>query len=54
MTVILSLIAMGARQIILARINVVEEVDKQKNMGIAYIEAMIYISIGLLLSGTIA
>lgn len=54
LTVVLSLIAMVARHIILAKINVVEEVDKQKNMGIAYIEAMIYVSIGFLLSGTIA
>ena len=42
------------KRIILAKINVVEEVDKQKNMGVAYIEAMIYISIGFLLSATIA
>ena len=54
LTVALSLIAMGARQVILAKIDVVEEVDKQKNMGIAYIEAMIYISIGFILSGIIA
>ena len=31
-----------------------EEVDVQKNMGIAYIEAMIYVSIGFILAGTIA
>lgn len=54
LTITLSLIAMAARQVILAKINVVEEVDKQKNMGIAFIEAMIYISIGFILSGTIA
>ena len=54
LTIALSLIAMGARQVILAKIDVVEEVDKQKNMGIAFIEAMIYISIGFILSGTIA
>lgn len=54
LTVTLSLIAMGARHIILAKIDVVEEVDNQRNMGIAYIEAMIYISIGFLLAGTIA
>jgi len=54
LTITLSLIAMAARHIILAKIDVVEEVDTQKNLGIAYIEAMIYISIGLLLSGLIA
>ncbi len=54
LTIILSLIAMAARHVILAKIDVVEEVDKQQNLGIAYIEAMIYISIGFLLSGIIA
>jgi len=54
LTIALSLIAMGARQVILAKIDVVEEVDKQRNMGIAFIEAMIYISIGFILSGIIA
>ena len=54
LTIALSLIAMGARQIILAKIDVVKEVDIQKNMGIAYVEAMIYVSIGFILAGTIA
>lgn len=54
LTITLSLIAMAARHIILAKIDVVEEVDNQQNMGIAYIEAMIYISIGFLLAGAIA
>ncbi len=54
LTVVLSLIAMGARHIILAKIDVVDEVDNQRNLGVAYIEAMIYVSIGFLLSGIIA
>lgn len=54
LTVALSLIAIGARHIILAKINVVEEVDQQANIGIGFIEATIYISIGLLLAALIA
>jgi len=54
LTIALSLIAIIARQIILAKINVVDEVDNQQNMGIGFIEAVIYISIGMLLAGLIA
>lgn len=54
LTVLLSLIAIAARQVILAKIDVVNEVDNQQNMGIGFIEATIYISIGLLLAGLIA
>ena len=54
LTVVLSLIAIAARHIILAKIDVVDEVDNQKNIGIGFIEATIYISIGLLLAGLIA
>ncbi len=54
LTITLSLIAIIARHIILAKINVVDEVDKQQNMGIGFIEAIIYVSIGLLLAGLIA
>jgi len=54
LTVVLSLIAIAARQVILAKIDVVNEVDHQQNIGIGFIEATIYISIGLLLAGLIA
>lgn len=54
LTVVLSALAIGARHIILAKINVVEEVDEQQNLGIGFIEAMIYVAIGLLLSSLIA
>jgi len=54
LTIVLSLIAIAARHIILAKINVVDEVDNQKNIGVGFIEALIYISIGLLLSSLIA
>ncbi|MDH3325735.1 MAG: DUF350 domain-containing protein [Gammaproteobacteria bacterium] len=54
LTIALSLIAIAARHIILAKIDVVNEVDIQQNMGIGFIEATIYVSIGLLLAGLIA
>lgn len=54
LTIALSLIAIVARHIILAKIDVVDEVDNQQNMGIGFIEAVIYVSIGLLLASLIA
>jgi len=54
LTIILSALAIGARHVILAKINVVEEVDEQQNLGIGFAEAMIYVAIGLLLSSLIA
>jgi len=46
-TMLVSLLAVVARSVILAGVNVVEEVDQQHNLGVAAIEAAIYISIGL-------
>ncbi len=54
LTVVLSLIAIAARYVILMNIDVVDEVDNQQNIGIGFIEAIIYISIGLLLASLIA
>lgn len=54
LSVVLSLLAIFARQIILAKINVVEEVDEQQNLGIGFVEAMIYVSVGFILSSLIA
>ena len=54
LTLLLSLLALAARSIILANINVVEEVDEQHNVGVAFIEAVIFIAIGLLLGGVLA
>ncbi len=42
---VISLLAGFARKIILAGIDVIEEVDKQKNYGIAMIEATIFIAL---------
>ena len=54
LTVLLSVIAIVARHLILAKIDVVNEVDVQENLGIGFAEAMIYVAIGLLLSSLIA
>lgn len=40
-----------ARKFVLPGINVGEEVDKQKNIGVASIEAVIFIAIGLIFKG---
>lgn len=45
----LSILSIIARHIILAGINVVEEVDIQQNVAIGSIEASIYIAIGIVL-----
>lgn len=54
LTIVLSLIAIAARHVILLKIDVVDEVDQQQNMGIGFIEATIYVAIGLILAGLIA
>jgi len=48
-SVILSLISSVARFIILAGIDVVEEVDHQENVAIGAIEAAIYVSVAILI-----
>ncbi len=54
LVVTLSLLAILSRLIILRGINVVEEVDNQRNVGIGLIEAAIYIIYGLLLAALFA
>ena len=49
LSVLLFLLAGIARRIILKNINVVEEVDQQHNKGVAFMEAAIFLAIGLLL-----
>lgn len=46
-----SLLAMLARRVILVGIDVVEEVDRQHNTGVAAIEAAISIAVGLFIAG---
>jgi hypothetical protein len=43
-----------ARRVILFGVDVVEEVDRQENIGVATIEAAIYISVGLFFTALFA
>lgn len=52
--VLVSLLAIVARNIILMGVDVVEEVNNQNNIGVAAIEAAIYISIGLFFTALFA
>ena len=49
LVVVATLFSFIARKFILSGIDVVEEVDTQRNIGVATIEAVIFLSIGLLL-----
>jgi uncharacterized membrane protein YjfL (UPF0719 family) len=49
----LTLFALVARKIILRGIDVVEEVDRQANVGVAAIEAAIFVGIGLVMKAVI-
>ena len=49
-SLMLSMLALFARKIILAGIDVVDEVDKQRNVAVGAIEGAIFISIGLLMA----
>ena len=53
-TVLVSLLAIIARNIVLLGVNVVEEVNDQNNVGVAAIEAAIYISIGMFFTALFA
>ncbi len=50
MTILVSLFAIGARLVVLPKVDVKEEVDIQNNFGVAMIEAVIYISMGVVLA----
>ncbi len=49
-TLLITILAWLARQVILRGINIVEEVDNQHNVGVAYIEAAIFVSIAIILN----
>lgn len=49
MTVFLSVLSIAARHVILRNIDVVQEVDQQRNVGVGLIEAAIYVANGFLL-----
>ena len=50
LVLLVSLLSILARKIVLMGIDVVEEVDHQKNVGVAAVECAIYLSMGLLLA----
>ena len=52
--VLVSVLAIFARTVILAGVDVVDEVDNQKNVGVAAVEAAIYLSIGLFFTALFA
>lgn len=52
--VLVSMLAIIARSVVLMGIDVVEEVNNQNNIGVAAIEAAIYISIGLFFTALFA
>jgi len=49
----LTLFALIARKVILRGVDVVEEVDRQSNVGVAAIEAAIFVGIGLVMKAVI-
>lgn len=51
---LITLFASLARRIILAGIDIVEEVDRQQNIGVAFIEAIIFISVAIILNPLMA
>lgn len=53
-TLLVSVLAIFARKVILAGVDVVDEVDNQSNVGVAAIEAAIYVSIGLFFTALFA
>lgn len=53
-TVLVSVLAIFARKVILTGVDVVDEVDNQSNVGVAAIEAAIYLSIGLFFTALFA
>ena len=48
--IFITILAAIARRFILIGINVIEEVDNQKNIGVAFIEAQIFISMAIILN----
>ena len=49
----LSALSIIAQRVVLLGIDVVEEVDNQRNIGVAAIEAAIFIGFGLIITGVL-
>ena len=54
LAVSLSLLAIILRRVLLASIDVVQEVDREQNIAVAAIEAAIYLAVGLLLAASLS
>ncbi|MFV1984068.1 MAG: DUF350 domain-containing protein [Thiohalomonadales bacterium] len=50
-TALLSPLATITRVVVLSGINIVDEIDNQQNVGVAYIEATIFIAVGFIFNG---
>ena len=53
LAVVLSVLSIIAQRVVLMGINMVEEVDNQHNIGVAAIEAAIFIGFGLIITGVL-
>ena len=53
LAVVLSVLSIIAQRVVLFGIDTVEEVDNQKNVGVAAIEAAIFIGFGLVITGVL-
>lgn len=47
---LITLLSAAARAVVLMGVNVIEEVDEQQNVGVAFVEAAIFISVATILS----
>lgn len=54
LALLITLLSAVARSIVLKGINIIEEVDEQHNIGVAFIEAEIFISVAIILSPIMA
>ena len=54
LAVLLTVLTMLAETLVLIKIDVADEVDRQQNVGVGMVEAAAYIAVGLLLTGLLA
>ena len=51
---VLSVLSAVARRVILINVDTTEEVDRQQNIGVGFVEAAIFVAIGLIINGLLA
>ena len=54
LAVVLTVLTLIAQRLVLIKIDVADEVDRQRNVGVGMIEAAVYIAVGLLFTGLLA